>query len=393
MPLTLLRHPRTRGLRDGVFATVLSLLAGTLVAAEPWDWQGVDRIVAVGDVHGDYDNYIKVLEQAGLIDQRGRWMGGSTHLVQLGDVPDRGPDTHRIIEHLMSLEKQARRAGGRVHALIGNHEAMNSLGDLRYVHPGEYEALKSRRASSLREDYYERVVDFLKSKDDAPDIDAAFREAWLAEHPLGYVEHRKHWRPGGRFGDWIGGHNALVRINRTLFLHAGLSPEMLGMSLEDMNEAIRSDLNATDGSPALLAESELGPLWYRGLSRGEETPEMAAHLGALLERYDVDRLVLGHTPGYATVVPRFDSRVLVADTGIGDYYGGHLASLLIEGGKLFTIQRGHRVPIPDSNAGRLAYYRAINEIEPGVNNLQFMIQRLEQEASKRDSEGEIVKPR
>jgi len=387
VPLNTVRRIRPGILRHGLTAVVLSLLSAAVGAADRHDWQDVERIVAVGDVHGDYDNYIKVLEQAGLINRRRRWTGGRTHLVQLGDVPDRGPDTHRIIDHLMSLEKQARRAGGRVHALIGNHEAMNSLGDLRYVHPGEFAALKSRRAAALREDYYERVVSYLLSKEDPPEIDAAFREAWLAKHPLGYVEHRKYWRPGGRFGDWIGEHNALVRINRTLFVHGGLSPEILGLSLEDMNERIRRDLNATDGSPAVLAESEQGPLWYRGLARGEESAAMAAHLDALLERYDIDRIVLGHTPGYATVVPRYDSRVLVADTGIGDYYGGHLASLLIENGKLFTIQRGQRVEIPDSNAGRLAYYRAINEIEPGVNNLLFMIETLEEAEAKREAEG------
>ena len=68
------------------------------------------------------------------------WSGGATHLVQLGDVPDRAPDTRKILDLLMRLEPQARRAGGYVHALIGNHEAMNVYGDLRYVSEGEIAA-------------------------------------------------------------------------------------------------------------------------------------------------------------------------------------------------------------------------------------------------------------
>ena len=92
-------------------------------------WTGVERTVAVGDVHGDYDQLAAVLKSAGLIDEQGNWSGGKTHLVQNGDVLDRGPDSRKAMDLLMRLEKQAAEAGGYVHALIGNHEAMNVYGD------------------------------------------------------------------------------------------------------------------------------------------------------------------------------------------------------------------------------------------------------------------------
>ena len=74
------------------------LLFSNLVYADArkiddYHWQGVERIVAVGDIHGDYGNYIEVLRAAGLVDKKGKWSGGKTHLVQTGDIPDRGPDT------------------------------------------------------------------------------------------------------------------------------------------------------------------------------------------------------------------------------------------------------------------------------------------------------------
>lgn len=356
---------------------VLSL---SLAAAPAWaikdDWQGVERIVAVGDVHGDYDNYIKVLEQAEVINRRGRWIAGNTHLVQLGDVPDRGPSTDKIIAHLMKLENQAEKAGGRVHALFGNHEAMNILGDLRYVHPGEYEALTSRRSQSLLDKYYKRVVDYLSAQPDGPVIDEAFRENWLKQHPPGYVEHRQYWHPEGEFGEWVTGHNGLVRINRTLFVHGGIGPAQLAFTISAINEQLRDELRNPTRPESKLVDTEDGPLWYRGLSQAE-TLASAEHLERVLAHFDVDRIVVGHTPGFATVVPRFDARVLVADSGIADYYGGYLASLLIEGDALYTIQRGQRVPIPKSDAGLLEYYRAIAEIEPDANNLKVMIKRLE----------------
>lgn len=85
----------------------------------------VERIVAIGDVHGDFIKFRSALGIADLIDAKQNWKGGETHLVQLGDLPDRGPATRRIIELLRKLEKQAPRDKGRVHILIGNHDAMN----------------------------------------------------------------------------------------------------------------------------------------------------------------------------------------------------------------------------------------------------------------------------
>lgn len=355
----------------------LLLLVAAAVTAQESDWQGVERVVAIADVHGDYDNYIAVLQQAGVVNRRGRWDAGATHFVQLGDVPDRGPDTAKIIRHLMALEKQAKKAGGRVHALIGNHEVMNITGDLRYVHPGEYAALKSRNAKSLQNRYYQQVVDYLSAQEDAPVIDDAFEERWRAEHPRGYVEHRQIWHPDGEFGAWVASHNAVIRINRSLFVHGGLSSKYIKQSLTDINQRVRDELASLDASQERLIEDEDGPLWYRGLAMGAQTPEIAEHLTALQERFAVDRIVVGHTPGYGTVVPRYDARVLAADSGIAKEYGGHLAAVLIEAGKAYTVQRGKRVPLPSSDKDLLAYFKAINELEPGVNNLMFLIKQLE----------------
>ena len=58
------------------------------------NWQGVGRIVAVGDVHGDKDALSAVLKMSGLIDEKEHWIGGASHLVQVGDVPARGAFSH-----------------------------------------------------------------------------------------------------------------------------------------------------------------------------------------------------------------------------------------------------------------------------------------------------------
>ena len=69
----------------------LQLFASQLLFAAEDKWQDVERIVAIGDIHGDYDNFLKLLKEANVVNRRGNWIAGETHLVQLGDVPDRGP--------------------------------------------------------------------------------------------------------------------------------------------------------------------------------------------------------------------------------------------------------------------------------------------------------------
>src|SRR6185369_4465937 len=131
-----------------------------------WAWDHVDRVVVFGDLHGDYGKFHDMLLQAGLIDGKDNWAGGKTHLVQVGDVPDRAPDTRKILDLLIKLEGQARKAGGYVHALIGNHEAMNMEGDLRYTTPEEFAAFADRDSAKRRDAYYARVVAALKAEPD-----------------------------------------------------------------------------------------------------------------------------------------------------------------------------------------------------------------------------------
>jgi hypothetical protein len=129
----------------------------TRAAGAPCQFNNVDRIVAVGDVHGAYDRFVEILRVANVIDERLRWIGGRTHLVQLGDVVDRGPDSLKALDLLDGLQREAQRAGGAVHQLLGNHEVMRMLGDLRYTVPGEYAAFTSSKSTEVRDAYVERA--------------------------------------------------------------------------------------------------------------------------------------------------------------------------------------------------------------------------------------------
>lgn len=47
------------------------------------------HIVAVGDLHGDYPNALRVLNFSGVVDGSGDWSGNVDFFVQTGDIIDR----------------------------------------------------------------------------------------------------------------------------------------------------------------------------------------------------------------------------------------------------------------------------------------------------------------
>ena len=281
---------------------LLLLLALPLLAAAPaakddvpCTWTGVERVVAVGDVHGDFDQFVTVLRAAKVIDEKNAWIGGRTHLVQTGDVLDRGAQSRKAMDLLMALEPQAARAGGAVHALIGNHEAMVLLGDWHYVSPGEIEAFGGREA---------------------------YRTAMSAR---------------GKYGKWIRSHNAVIRINDTLFLHAGLRAAYADTPLAEINRQVRAQLQK--GARRGPAEDSLGPLWDRFLSLGPED-RVAGELATVLKRFKARRMVVGHTVTREGVETRADGRLIRIDVGMSACYGGPAACLLIEKGVPSEIRAG-----------------------------------------------------
>jgi len=353
---------------------MIRLLAGLLVAltiGAPVAAQAqttFDRLVIIGDLHGDYAKFHDMLRQAGLINARENWSGGATHLVQLGDVPDRAPDTRRILDLLMRLEPQARRAGGYLHALIGNHEAMNMEGDFRYTAPGEFAAFADRSSPRRRDAYYAAQVAALKANPPAsglPVFDAAHRAAFDAAHPLGWVEHWAAWSAQGVYGRWILTHSAIIRIDDTLYLHAGIGPEFLPFDIAAMNKAVLAALGhkpeAPEG-PRDILWNQQGPLWYRGMALNDEAAE-SAHVAAALSRYGVRRIVLGHTKRYSMVNVRFDGAVILTDIAVPAGCADPHAFLVKEGDVLTVVHRGHRLALGAAGQARADYLAEIAALD------------------------------
>ena len=371
----------------GLFALVLST-GGCAIAFEldpEHHYSGVERIVAMGDLHGDWDGYMATLNAAGLVDSRGRWAGAQTHLVQTGDIPDRGPDTRRIIEHMARLARQAERDGGRVHNLMGNHEAMNVYGDLRYVTPGEYSAWADRRSPRFRDRYFEQVVARMEAEEPArfaalPDD---FEATWKAEHPVGWLEHRFAWSPlwdeDAEMYEWVRDQQVAVRINRVVFLHGGISATYCRSSLSDWTARARDALDATSEEELDILVDPVGPLWYRGLS-GVAPRAHPDTVQAILERYDADHIVVGHTPTGGVIWPRYQGRVIQIDTGIASYYGGHVGYLEITPDASFAGYRAGKVRLPSSTEGLDAYVADVAALHSDDEDLAERLAELQAES-------------
>ena len=393
---------------------LLFALTATLqpVAAEQWQFNDVERIVALSDIHGAYDAFVETLQQSGVIDDSLSWAGGRSHLVIVGDLLDRGPNSRDAMDLLMRLEEEAGQSDGQVHVLIGNHEAMNLVGDLRYVTRAEYAAFESEETAKER-DHWFRAYQSLRPP--AFGQAAISRETFDLDFPAGFFAHRRAFSPEGKYGRWLLTKPVIVVINGTAFVHGGLSPMIADMGLQGVNGVLLGELNtyvrqlqllfeqqlllptdhdryhaklladfvpSPDAEPGVveavadiirLYDSDLqasdGPLWYRGNVLCNKVIE-AYRLDASLKAIEAHRVVIGHTPTYGRqVLERFGGRIIEVDTGmLRSYYNGGGNALIIEKDRVFVISQGSAeavspTPHPRQVGTRPGVPLSVDEIE------------------------------
>jgi hypothetical protein len=194
-----------------------------------------------------------------------------------------------------------------------------------------------------------------------PDMAAAdIRRAWIAQTPLGWVEHRAAWSPTGEIGRWVIANPAVVLIDGTLFVHAGLGAAWAQRPPAEINAAVAAALAARDDRASAIINDPLGPLWYRGLvSRDAQAAMLDAPTGAapatpaaatsaaaapaltpedeldlVLKAQGAQRMVVGHTPILSGIALLHGGRLAQIDTGISAAYGGRLSWLEIRDGAL-----------------------------------------------------------
>jgi hypothetical protein len=206
---------------------------------------GAGRLVAIGDVHGAYDQLVAILTHIKLIDPSQRWTGGRATLVQTGDFTDRGAKVRQVMDLLMALEQSARRGGGQAITLLGNHEVLNILGDYRYVTSEIAATFADARSSARREnawkDYERLAAARAKLRATLPPALRQTREEWIVAHPLGWLEYREALGPRGRYGRWLRGKAIATTVDGTIFMHAGISPDRPA-TVDEVNKQARQEM-------------------------------------------------------------------------------------------------------------------------------------------------------
>jgi predicted MPP superfamily phosphohydrolase len=257
-------------------------------------FEGVSKIAALSDVHGQFDLMIQLLRANKLIDDKDQWSFGNGHLVMVGDVFDRGEDVIEILWFLFNLESQAEAAGGQVHYLLGNHEYMVLQNDLRYLHPNHL------KAAELMGTTYDQL----------------FSEET-------------------QLGRWLRSKPTILKIGDNVFLHGGLSDSFLSdwKDIPKANDEFRKTIDMPMDSirvhPILAkyAGSDC-PIWYRGYFDGSMSSEQ---IDAQLNLLDAKRIIVGHT-SQKEVIQLYDGRIYCVDSSIKNGKYGEL--LFIEGEKV-----------------------------------------------------------
>ncbi len=275
-----------------------------------------ERIVAIGDLHGDLAATRTALRLAGAVDSLDRWIGGDLVLVQTGDLLDRGDEEKAVIRLLGRLNEEAQHAGGAVHVLNGNHELMNAYFDYRYVTDGGYE-------------------DF-EDGTEVESIDSLL--ATLKPHQRARAQ---AFRPGGDFALILAQRKTFLIIGGTLFTHGGVLPEHVDLGLDRMNDEIQAWLRNEAPQPEWI-RGDRSPVWNRLYS---DAPDTAAcdTLVTVLDRLGLARMVVGHTVQDAGITAYCGGRVWCIDVGIAAHYGGRPEVLEIRGDALRGIRSSDQV--------------------------------------------------
>ena len=376
------------------------------------------RIVAVGDVHGNFDGLTSILKEAGVIDADLKWNGGTATYIQLGDLFDRGLQVRETLDFLIRLQAEAEAAGGRVECVLGNHETMNLTGFFRDANPEVYAAFVDGKSEKRRKKLWSAVKSY-RGLTGEPTDEAAM-QAWMVEHPLGWVEYAEALEPGGVYGKWLRTLPVAIMIDGALFIHGGLSPQTAGMSVAEINDEVASEMKTFDTARRYLVSKSILPPTASVVEVGyavhalmveaeqEDSTDMVRRHAEQLKPVCRDRRLAHDVAGGSALVPRrnqvgrgapgrrdgraprrrsapmswssvtprtarerirvrFKNRVFLIDTGmLSSYYtGGRPSALEIDGGTFTAIYLDHREILVGGDALDKAAV-----VLPGIRELQ-----------------------
>ncbi|MCC6906287.1 MAG: metallophosphoesterase [Anaerolineae bacterium] len=216
----------------------------------------MSTIFVLGDIHGCLDKITPLLYRAGLVDRRLAWTGGDATLCLLGDYVDRGLDSIPVLDLIMRLQREAAGAGGRVLALLGNHDLMLSI--------------------------VSKVPDALAG------TKRPFRQQWTLNG--GIEKDLERLRP--EHVAWIDTLPSMMLVAGRLLIHADATfYRDYGASVDEVNASITAVIQG--GDPAALALLDERFAQRMAFRNGASAIEAASRM---LQTYGGQQILHGHTP-------------------------------------------------------------------------------------------------
>lgn len=273
-----------------------------------------ERVVAIGDIHGDLDAAKKALRAAGAIDASDAWIGGKLVVVQTGDQIDRGKDDRAVLDLFEKLKGEAKSAGGEVVALSGNHEIMNAMFDFRYVAPEAWAAFDGFTPTGPEASHAARFGETKRGRASA-------------------------FAPGGAYAKLLAERPLVVRVGDTVFVHGGVHKKHVTYGIDRINDGVRDWLTGAAPAPPAIAVADDGPIWTRAYSEGATLgPDACNNLGDVLSKLRAVRIVMGHTVQESGITSACDGKAWRIDVGMSDHYGGPVQVLEIKGGAVNVLR-------------------------------------------------------
>lgn len=331
----------------GIWFAVHALRRSASSAAETDSGHGRpsfrQRLVAVGDLHGDLRNTLTVLRMAGVVGANAKWTAGTDILVQTGDIVDRGTYASDIYRLMQSLRSQAAGAGGSVISILGNHEIMNAIGDWRYVTQEDIKHFGS-----------------VKARQEALSVNGWLGQEWLANYsttalvalapyPWAPKLSFTHGSLRPSFANLLPYPDAINRLGHSLLTKA-LTPPLAPPHPPYPYQGLPR--GSTDSEMDLYAAG--GPYWWRGLAEVTDEATVCGWAEELKTKLGVRRVIGGHTPDFEKIVHRCSASVIIIDTGISSAYGGVLSALEI----VYTL-----TPAIDTNPHQEPFMPHILDVE------------------------------
>lgn len=277
-------------------------------------YEAPQKLFVTSDIEGNFNTFYSMLIGNKVMDENFNWIFGNGHLVICGDMVDRGNNAWPCLWLLYKLEKDAQEKGGQVHYILGNHDVMNMHANLKYV--------KHR---------YIELAKILSGKENEKE---AYRYLLSSSNEI---------------VKWIASKNCIEKIGNSLYLHGGISEDIVdaNLSIEQINNIVRKNIrnnltsNPGDNDIDNLVFGKKGPLWYRGLVKDYKKYYKKISLNSLdqiLKFYNVEHIIIGHTIVEKEVTSDFNGKIIRVDIKHSyDKFTGKSQGLLIENDVFYKV--------------------------------------------------------